>query len=99
MEPDFYISREARKIVERSFKKGRRSFTLYHNGISMSYEADTGTAHVTAWQLEPAYFVILIVRDGDITLTGYPGCHQSEHFGAINSLKFYLDFKEEVASA
>ena len=94
-----HLSISARGIVEQSFRKEGRSFTLYHNGISMSYEADTGSAYVTAWQLEPAYFVILIVRDGDLTLTGYPGCHQSEHFGAINSLKFYLDFKTETVSA
>lgn len=56
----------------------------------MSLYDDTKPAYVTVWQLKPESFTVLIVRDGSLTLTGFPGLSTTEEFGAINSMAFYL---------
>lgn len=85
-----HLSISARGIVEGSLQKRGHTFEVFHQGVSMSLMDETAPAYVTVWRLGPECFVVLVIRDGFMVLTGFPGLSTTEEFGAINSLEFYL---------
>lgn len=79
----------ASKIVERTLRTLCEELTIYHEGTTNDVNEHI-SGEIKVWRYDGHNLCILIVRDENLTLTGFPGMHQTEHFGAINSMEFYL---------
>lgn len=81
---------DAIRAITRHLQLVADDVKISHRGSSEDVR-DGSFADICVWQTAEQDFVILVVRDHRLVLTGFPGAHPHEEFGTTSALEFYLD--------